>query len=123
MRDAAALPRYQDAECVVCDCRPAGTIFSRQFPRWRDECRELDWSKTQPLGPVERWPLQSLRTSVSTCLDCAFPIIIWWGRELVVLYNDEYKTALGPAKHPSALGLAVPGVGGDLGRHCADAFS
>jgi len=63
--------------------------------------RELDWSST-PLGPVEQWP-QSLRTSVSTCLDCAFPIVLWWGPELAVLYNDEYAQILGP-KHPAALG-------------------
>jgi signal transduction histidine kinase/DNA-binding response OmpR family regulator len=64
--------------------------------------RELDWSKTA-LGPVERWP-QSLRTSVSTCLDCAFPIVLWWGPDLAILYNDEYRPILGPAKHPEALG-------------------
>jgi signal transduction histidine kinase/CheY-like chemotaxis protein len=63
--------------------------------------RELDWSKTA-LGPVERWPT-SLRTSVSTCLDCAFPIVLWWGRDLAILYNDEYRPMLGP-KHPWALG-------------------
>jgi len=63
---------------------------------------ELDWSRS-PLGPVESWP-QALRTQVSTCLDCAFPIIIWWGPELVILYNDEYSPMLGPTKHPSALG-------------------
>jgi signal transduction histidine kinase len=64
--------------------------------------RALDWSKTT-LGPAEQWP-QSLRTSVSTCLDCAFPIVIWWGPELTILYNDEYLQILGPSKHPSALG-------------------
>jgi signal transduction histidine kinase/DNA-binding response OmpR family regulator len=64
--------------------------------------RELDWAKTT-LGPVEQWP-QSLRTSVSTCLDCAFPIVLWWGPDLAILYNDEYRPMLGPAKHPSALG-------------------
>jgi PAS domain S-box-containing protein len=61
-----------------------------------------DWSRT-PLGPPERWP-QSLRTSISTCLDCAFPILIWWGPELVMLYNDEYRPILGSQKHPAALG-------------------
>ena len=64
--------------------------------------RALDWSKT-PLGPVSAWP-QSLLTSVSTCLDCAFPILIWWGPELVMLYNDEYRPILGSEKHPAALG-------------------
>jgi PAS domain S-box-containing protein len=64
--------------------------------------RELDWSKT-PLGPPELWP-QSLRTTVSTSLDCAFPIVMYWGPQLVVLYNDEYCPMLGPEKHPLALG-------------------
>ena len=64
--------------------------------------RELDWSRT-PLGPVETWP-PALLTSVSISLDCAFPIFVWWGPELVVLYNDEYIPVLGPAKHPAALG-------------------
>ncbi len=64
--------------------------------------RELDWSTT-PLGPVDRWP-QSLRTSVSNSLNCAFPIVVWWGPELVILYNDEYQAILGRAKHPAALG-------------------
>ncbi|HZI78775.1 MAG TPA: ATP-binding protein [Vicinamibacterales bacterium] len=68
--------------------------------------RALDWSRTA-LGPVEQWP-QSLRTSVSTCLECAFPIVLWWGPRLTILYNDEYIPMLGPAKHPAALGR--PGV-------------
>jgi PAS domain S-box-containing protein len=63
--------------------------------------RSLDWAAT-PLGPVATWP-QSLRTSVSICLDCAFPIVLWWGPQLAILYNDEYTQVLG-AKHPSALG-------------------
>jgi signal transduction histidine kinase len=73
---------------------PGNTEMARRM-------RELDWSRT-PLGPVESWP-QSLRTSVSTCLDCAFPIVLWWGPELAILYNDEYKQILGP-KDPLALG-------------------
>jgi signal transduction histidine kinase/DNA-binding NarL/FixJ family response regulator len=69
--------------------------------------RAHDWSHT-PLGPVRAWP-QSLRTSVSTCLECAFPILVWWGPDLVMLYNDEYRQILG-AKHPGALGAK----GGDI---------
>ena len=48
--------------------------------------RAKDWSQT-PLGPVAEWP-QSLRTSVSTCLNSRFPILIWWGPDFVKLYND-----------------------------------
>jgi PAS domain S-box-containing protein len=63
--------------------------------------RSLDWSKTL-LGPVSRWP-QSLRTSVSTCLNSRFAIVIWWGPGLVMLYNDAYRDIIA-AKHPAALG-------------------
>ena len=63
--------------------------------------RAKDWSRT-PLGPPETWP-QSLRTSVSTCLNCSFPILIWWGPELVKIYNDAYAEIIAE-KHPWALG-------------------
>ena len=66
--------------------------------------RAMDWSATS-LGPVERWP-QSLRTSISICLNSRFPIIVWWGGDLTVLYNDAYAPFLG-IKHPEA--LARPG--------------
>jgi signal transduction histidine kinase/CheY-like chemotaxis protein len=66
--------------------------------------RARDWSSS-PLGPVETWP-QSLRTTISTCLECAFPIVVWWGPRLVMLYNDEYRMILGSEKHPLALGAA-----------------
>ena len=65
------------------------------------EMRLLDWSKT-PLGPVEKWP-QSLRTSVSVCLNSAFAILVWWGPDLVMLYNDAYSAVVSN-KHPRALG-------------------
>ncbi|MDO1529850.1 ATP-binding protein [Fulvimonas sp. R45] len=63
--------------------------------------RAHDWSAT-PLGPPAQWP-QSLRTAVGTCLDCSFPIVSWWGRELALIYNDAYTSILGN-KHPAALG-------------------
>ena len=63
--------------------------------------RSLDWSRT-PLGPVSSWP-QSLRTSVSTCLNSRFAIVIWWGPDLVMLYNDAYRDIIA-SKHPAALG-------------------
>jgi PAS domain S-box-containing protein len=63
--------------------------------------RTLDWSATS-LGTVEHWP-QSLRTSVSICLNSRFAIVVWWGPDLTILYNDAYAPFLG-IKHPGALG-------------------
>jgi PAS domain S-box-containing protein len=64
--------------------------------------RALDWSQTL-LGAVETWP-QSLCTSLSICLQSRFPMLIWWGSEFVMLYNDAYRQMLGTSKHPQALG-------------------
>lgn len=64
--------------------------------------RTLDWSQTA-LGPVQAWP-QSLCTAVSICLNSRFPILIWWGADLIMLYNDAYRPILGTTKHPHALG-------------------
>jgi PAS domain S-box-containing protein len=74
--------------------------------------RAHDWAST-PLGPVATWP-QALLTSVSICLDCAFGIFVWWGPELVILYNDEYIPVLGPAKHPDALGQPAAKVWAEI---------
>ncbi|WP_445626415.1 ATP-binding protein [Nostoc sp. DSM 114167] len=62
--------------------------------------REQDWSKTS-LGPTQQWP-QSLKTAVRIMLTCRQPMFVWWGEELINLYNDAYKTIIG-GKHPEAL--------------------
>ena len=64
--------------------------------------REIDWAQT-PLGAVESWP-QSLRSAVSFLLPSRAQIILFWGPDLVTLYNDAYRPVFG-AKHPAALGL------------------
>jgi signal transduction histidine kinase len=64
--------------------------------------RTTDWSKT-PLGPIESWP-PSLRTAVSICLDSRHPIVLWWGPERWMFYNDAYRPMLGESKHPQFLG-------------------
>nr|MDZ8037706.1 response regulator [Nostoc sp. CreGUA01] len=63
--------------------------------------RELDWSKTS-LGPAQHWP-QSLKTAVRIMLTSRQPMFVWWGDELINLYNDPYKAIIG-GKHPKALG-------------------
>ena len=59
--------------------------------------RDIDWSAT-PLGPIGGWP-QSLRSALSICLNSNFPIAVYWGGDLVLLYNDEWSPIPGE-KHP-----------------------
>jgi signal transduction histidine kinase len=67
--------------------------------------RTHDWSAT-PLGPSAGWS-PSLRTAVAILLRSRYPMILSWGPELVVLYNDNFIPTLG-AKHPAALGSTLP---------------
>src|SRR5581483_2812940 len=63
--------------------------------------RGFDWSKT-PLGIPEKWPL-SLKTAVRILLTSSQPMFVWWGDDLINIYNDPYRAILG-GKHPHALG-------------------
>ena len=38
---------------------------------------------------MERWP-QSLLIAVGICLNSRFPMFVWWGEELINIYNDGY---------------------------------
>jgi PAS domain S-box-containing protein len=69
--------------------------------------RSKDWSDTF-LGPIENWP-PSLQVSAGICVSSRFDLIVWWGSDLVMLYNDSYRRTLG-GKHPAALGRAGPEV-------------
>lgn len=63
--------------------------------------RTMDWSTTS-VGDPAGWP-QSLRTSVGICLNSHSPLLIWWGKDLVKIYNDAYRDLIA-TKHPKAMG-------------------
>ena len=63
--------------------------------------RAHDWA-ANPLGPVRSWP-PALRTAVAIVLESSSPMLLWWGPELRLLYNDAAAALLGNA-HPAALG-------------------
>ncbi|MEO8165352.1 MAG: PAS domain-containing protein, partial [Betaproteobacteria bacterium] len=73
--------------------------------------REFNWPETA-LGPIDAWP-QSLRLAVGICLNSRFPMFVWWGPELINLYNDTYAPILGK-RHPDALGKPARTIWGDV---------
>ena len=86
----------------------------------RARCRAVDWAAT-PLGPVARWP-DALRTVVRTALDSPFPINLWCGPALTLIYNDAYRRVLG-TKHPGALGRAGSEVWAEIWSELAPMFA
>jgi serine phosphatase RsbU (regulator of sigma subunit) len=70
-----------------------------------------DWDGT-PLGDVEGWS-PTLLSTVATCLNSRFPMLVMWGPDLVMVYNDAYAPILG-ARHPTALGRPLSEVWSDI---------
>lgn len=64
--------------------------------------RAIDWSKTS-LGPVESWSPR-LKASINICLTSGYPMYVWWGEDMVNIYNDAYIPLAGPSNHPTFLG-------------------
>lgn len=64
--------------------------------------RAVDWSTTA-LGPPTEWP-QSLKTTVAMLLHSRHPMFLWWGDDLIQIYNDAYLPSFGEGKHPKAMG-------------------
>ncbi|WP_225421122.1 PAS domain-containing protein [Sphingomonas parva] len=85
--DPAGVARWlgPDSEC-------AGLIASR------------NWAGT-PLGPIEGWP-GSLRTALGMVLHSPVPMVMLWGEDGVMLYNDAYSVFAG-GRHPDLLGAKV----------------
>ncbi len=100
-------PDRERTDARAQDADAAAALFAGPG-EMRALCRALDWSAT-PLGPVEQWS-QSLRTTAGIVLTSRHPMFLWWGPDLVQLYNDAYRPSLGdaapdgPGRHPRALG-------------------
>jgi PAS domain S-box-containing protein len=78
-----------------------------------ERIRSFDWAATA-LGPIAQWP-QSLRSAVSILLPSKAQIAMFWGPDLVTIYNDAYRPVFG-AKHPSALGRPIRDAWDELWR-------
>jgi len=66
--------------------------------------RDFDWSKTS-LGPISSWP-QSLRTATDIVLQSPIPLVMLWGPDGIMIYNDGYAV-FAASRHPSLLGSKV----------------
>lgn len=65
---------------------------------------EFDWSRT-PIGPIEQWP-PCLKCAVDLIAASPVPMVLLWGPEGTMLYNDGYAAFAG-TRHPAVLGMPV----------------
>ena len=92
-----------DGERASIETAPASS-----FPVGGGELGELirnhDWASTS-LGPIETWP-QSLKTATDIVLQSPLPIVMLWGLDGIMIYNDPYSVFAGQ-RHPRLLGSKV----------------
>lgn len=62
-----------------------------------------DWSDT--LGPLSQWP-QSLKAAVGLVVHSPVPMVLLWGDDGIMIYNDAYSVFAG-GRHPQLLGSKV----------------
>ena len=67
-----------------------------------ERLRALDWATT-PLGPITAWP-DALKIGVRVLLTSGQPMLIAYGPEFVLMYNDGCCPLLGRQKHPMSFG-------------------
>ena len=96
---------------VGLDARLAELVPGRPLTELQHKVLEHDWASTS-LGPVDEWS-PTLLATVGTCLNSRFPMLLIWGPELAMLYNDAYAPLLG-ARHPKALGRSLADVWADI---------
>lgn len=66
-----------------------------------ESVRGFAWESTA-LGAISGWS-ETLLSSVNTVLDGQFPMLLVWGPEMILLYNDAFLPLLAE-KHPGSLG-------------------
>jgi PAS domain-containing protein len=64
----------------------------------------FDWSATS-LGPIDLWPAH-VKSAVSLILHSQVPMVLLWGADGVMIYNDAYSV-FAAARHPHLLGSKV----------------
>jgi two-component sensor histidine kinase len=69
-----------------------------------ERIRAHDWSATS-IGALAGWP-QSLKSVTQTLLLSPVPLVLLWGEDGVMIYNDAYSRFAG-SRHPQLLGSKV----------------
>ena len=82
----------------------ASRIMHSSDDDMKQRIQAFDWTATR-LGPLASWP-QSLRTAVDIVTASAVPMLLLWGEDGIMIYNDGYARIAG-SRHPDILGAPV----------------
>ncbi|KAL8671189.1 MAG: hypothetical protein Q9168_004306 [Polycauliona sp. 1 TL-2023] len=81
--------------------------------------RSIDWAATS-LGPIEGWSSE-LRSMCNLIMASPHPSAMYWGEDLVAIYNEAYILLAGE-KHPSLMGQSYKTAWGEIWSEVEDVF-
>ncbi|KAL8779693.1 MAG: hypothetical protein Q9213_006818 [Squamulea squamosa] len=82
--------------------------------------RSVNWSATK-LGPIESWSTE-LRSMCNLIMASPYPAAMYWGEDLVAIYNEAYILLAGQ-KHPSLMGQSYKTAWAEIWLDVKDVFA
>lgn len=82
--------------------------------------RSVDWAAT-PLGPIEQWSAD-LRQMCNLIMASPHPAAMYWGDDLVAIYNEAYVLLAGQ-KHPKLMGQSYRQAWSEIWDDVKDVFA
>lgn len=90
------------------------------LPRHIRFARSVDWTSTA-LGPIEFWS-SDLRQMCNLIMASPHPAAMYWGDELVAIYNEAYVLLAGQ-KHPTLMGQSYKDAWAEIWDEVKDVFA
>lgn len=82
--------------------------------------RGIDWASTS-LGPIEHWS-SDLRQMCNLIMASPHPAAMYWGEDLVAIYNEAYILLAGQ-KHPTLMGQSYKTAWSEIWDDVKDVFA
>ncbi|KAB8338766.1 hypothetical protein FH972_021711 [Carpinus fangiana] len=90
------------------------------LPRHIKFARSVDWAATA-LGPIETWS-PDLRQMCNLIMASPHPAAMYWGEDLVAIYNEAYVLLAGQ-KHPTLMGQSYREAWSEIWDEVKDVFA
>lgn len=90
------------------------------LPKHIQFARSIDWASTK-LGPIESWSTE-LRCMCNMIMASPHPAAMYWGDDLVAIYNEAYILLAGE-KHPALMGQSYRTAWAEIWDNVKDVFT
>lgn len=94
--------------------------ISHTLPHHIQFARSIQWDRTA-LGPIDQWSAD-LRQMCNLIMASPHPAAMYWGEDLVAIYNEAYVSLAGQ-KHPKLMGQSYRDAWAEIWDEVKDVFA